>query len=163
MSAGERPFAFVPFCGVKNGDGVAGDGALRICGRCARELPIAAFRRHGEGYQSYCRGCQKEYDAAWYQANKAKRRAKVKEDRYVYLAWLDSLKEGRPCADCAQTFPPYVMEWDHLPGTRKAFSVADTRRAAFGKARVMAEIAKCELVCANCHRERTFRRRRQAA
>ena len=48
------------------------------------------------------------------------------------------------------------MEWDHLPGTEKTLVMSNTRRCAHGRARILAEIAKCELVCANCHRERTF-------
>jgi predicted Fe-S protein YdhL (DUF1289 family) len=76
---------------------------------------------------------------------------------------MDALKEGKPCADCGRTYPPYVMEWDHLPGTEKELVLADTRRSAHAKARILAELAKCELVCANCHRERTFGLRRKAA
>jgi hypothetical protein len=124
---------------------------------------VTAFGRYLAGRQSYCRQCQREYDAAWYRNNKAKRQAKVKADRLDYVAWLDSLKEGIPCADCGIDYPPYVKEWDHLPGAEKALVVADTRRAAFSKERILAEIAKCELVCANCHRERTFGQRRKAA
>lgn len=119
-------------------------------------LPTDAFRRHGGGYQSYCRACQKEYDAAWYRSNKNQRKAKVRADRKAHVDWLDSLKEGRPCADCGKLYPPYVMECDHLPGVAKELVIADTRRSAHAKERILAEIAKCELVRANCHRERTF-------
>jgi hypothetical protein len=136
---------------------------LRICGRCQTALPITGFRRYRDGYQSYCRSCQREYDAAWYKANKAKRKAKVRADRASHIAWLDSLKEGRPCADCGRVYPPYVMEWDHLPGTEKKLVLADTRRAAHARQRILDEIAKCELVCANCHRERTFSTGRRRA
>jgi len=98
----------------------------------------------------------KEYDAAWYQANKARRQEKVRADRAVHVAWLDSLKEGKACTDCGGHFPPYVLEWDHLPGFIKDLVIADTRRAAHSRKRILAELEKCELVCANCHRERTF-------
>jgi hypothetical protein len=55
------------------------------------------------------------------------------------------------------------MEWDHLPGTEKLFALADVRRSSHGRKRILAEVAKCELVCANCHRERTFGRRANEA
>lgn len=138
-------------------------GGLRRCGRCQRSLPRAVFARHGDGYQSYCRDCQKEYDAAWYRANKERRRAKVRTDREAHVAWLDSLKEGKPCADCGQAYPTYVMEWDHLPGVEKTLVIADTRKAAHSRKRILAELEKCELVCANCHRERTFGKRAKRA
>jgi hypothetical protein len=139
------------------------DPQLRRCGRCQRDLPFPAFGRYGARHQSYCRDCKREYDAAWYRANKAKRQARVRADRAAHVEWMNSLKEGRPCADCGQAFPPYVMEWDHLPGTEKTLVLADTRRAAYGRRRILAELAKCELVCANCHRERTFGQRRRNA
>jgi hypothetical protein len=138
-------------------------GKLRRCGRCKQLLPVANFARRGADYQSYCRACQKEYDAAWYQANKARRQQKVKADRAAHVAWLDSLKEGKPCTDCGGHFPPYVLEWDHLPGFIKELVIANTRRAAHSRKRILAELEKCELVCANCHRERTFGAKRRAA
>jgi hypothetical protein len=129
---------------------------LRRCGRCELELPTSAFARYGETFQSYCRSCQKEYDEAWYRANKRRRREKVRADRRAHVVWMDSLKEGKPCADCGQTYPAYVMEWDHLPGAAKTMVLSDARRAAHSKERILAELQNCELVCANCHRERTF-------
>jgi hypothetical protein len=49
------------------------------------------------------------------------------------------------------------MQWDHLPGFEK---LGDVSAAFWGRSRleVLAEIAKCELVCANCHTIRTFER-----
>jgi hypothetical protein len=138
------------------------DRKNRVCGRCKQTLPLSAFRRYGEGRQSYCRSCQKAYDAEWYRANRDRRRAKVEADRRAHVAWMDSLKAG-PCTDCGRTYPPYVMEWDHLPGTVKKLVLSDTRRSAHAKERILAELENCELVCANCHRERTFGPGRRAA
>jgi len=103
------------------------------------------------------------YDVAWYEANKARRKAKVKTDRLAFVEWLDSLKEGKPCIDCGRRYSTYVMEWDHLPDVVKTLVLADARRAAFSKKRILAELEKCELVCANCHRERTFGPKRKKA
>jgi hypothetical protein len=55
------------------------------------------------------------------------------------------------------------MEWDHLPGVEKTLVLANTRRAAHSKQRILAELEKCELVCANCHSERTFGQRTKRA
>jgi hypothetical protein len=136
---------------------------MKTCGRCNAELPLTEFARYGSGHQSYCRACKKAYDAEWYQQNREKRRGKVKADRVAMAAWLDSLKEGRECADCGVAYPSYVMEWDHLPGARKTFVMADVRRSRFSRGRILREVEKCELVCANCHRERTFRRIKDGA
>lgn len=61
----------------------------------------------------------------------------------------------RPCQDCGGTFPWYVMEFDHVRGQKK-FSIA--RATSRGINQVREEIAKCEVVCANCHAARTYHR-----
>ena len=68
--------------------------------------------------------------------------------------WLAELK-SRPCADCGGTFPPYVMDFDHV-GTDKSFTIS--RKIGANKGTLLSEIEKCDLVCANCHRIRTKRR-----
>lgn len=65
--------------------------------------------------------------------------------------------KSRPCADCGVSYPFYVMQFDHL--FDKEFNIGDAIRRSYGVKRVLAEIAKCEVVCSNCHAERTYRRR----
>lgn len=65
----------------------------------------------------------------------------------------------KPCADCGKVFPPAAMAWDHMPGTAKVSEVSLLVRRRFGKRAILAEIAKCELVCANCHAVRSQQRR----
>ena len=70
---------------------------------------------------------------------------------------VDKLKQ-RPCLDCGDRFPSCSMDFDHRdPGTKRYTISRMIGRA--GEARIMAEVAKCDIVCANCHRERTYRRR----
>jgi hypothetical protein len=68
------------------------------------------------------------------------------------------LKDMQPCKDCKQAFPAEVMEYDHV-GPDKSANVSMLVNQA-SPAKVLAEIAKCDLVCANCHRIRTACRRR---
>lgn len=69
--------------------------------------------------------------------------------------YLDKAKEG-PCVDCGVQYPPYVMDFDHVRGEKKD-KVSNVARSASIE-RLQAEIDKCDLVCANCHRERTHNR-----
>jgi len=70
---------------------------------------------------------------------------------------LDRLRD-RPCLDCEGRFPPCSMDFDHRDPTSKRFAV--TRMIGrTGTARILEEVAKCDIVCANCHRLRTFERR----
>ena len=62
-----------------------------------------------------------------------------------------------PCTDCGQEFHPEAMDFDHVRGD-KWKNISKIDRASEKKIRE--ELAKCDLVCANCHRIRTATRRR---
>lgn len=67
-----------------------------------------------------------------------------------------------PCADCLQHFPFFAMDFDHRNPIDKAFEV--TRMLGrVDTEKLLAEVGKCDIVCANCHRERTYRRRTASA
>lgn len=67
--------------------------------------------------------------------------------------------KDRPCEDCRQTFDPVCMDFDHRPGEIKAKGIARMIGDGATLEQVLAEVAKCDLVCANCHRIRTHERR----
>ena len=71
-------------------------------------------------------------------------------------------KKNVPCADCGQSFPPFVMDFDHVPERgRRSFEIS---RWASGNGKhdlIDAELTKCDVVCANCHRFRTASRAAQ--
>ena len=73
---------------------------------------------------------------------------KVKDFRF----WLNNLKSG-PCKDCGRSLHHAAMDFDHIRGS-KVIGVANMW--SWGRDKVLAEIEKCELVCANCHRIRTI-------
>ena len=66
--------------------------------------------------------------------------------------------KNHPCMDCGGTFPPECMDFDHVRG-EKVCGVGLLVEDTTGK--LDAEIAKCDLVCANCHRIRTKSLRRK--
>jgi len=70
--------------------------------------------------------------------------------------FIDSLKQGQPCIDCGIEYPPYVMDFDHRTGEDKLFNIGNAPGFAKSKTKLLAEVAKCDIVCANCHRERTY-------
>jgi hypothetical protein len=68
--------------------------------------------------------------------------------------------KSRPCADCGTEYPYYVMDFDHRPDEEKLVNLSNVRQRAnsWNTEKLMREIAKCDVVCANCHRERTHQR-----
>ena len=108
----------------------------------------------------------------YYEKNKATISAKAKakwalgnhpvEKRKAYnrkryqerKAIIDALK-AKPCMDCGNCFPPYVMDWHHRDPKTKVFKVA-TGLAYYSWAMIVAEVNKCDLLCSNCHRIREW-------
>lgn len=133
----------------------------RSCAKCRVPRPESAFHRSRSGKLSYCRDCRRAYDRNYYaERGKEARLARSRVRRIAARAWMVHLKAGRVCADCGGLFPPFVMHWDHLPGNLKTAEIS----AMVGNRRrdiVLAELAKCELVCANCHVMRTVARARR--
>jgi len=79
---------------------------------------------------------------------KANRRsAKIRE-------YLKALKEVTPCSDCGGNFPHYVMHFDHIRDKRDNIG----RLLGTGWRTIERELEKCEIVCANCHAIRTWKR-----
>ena len=76
----------------------------------------------------------------------------------AYLAqYLRDLKTKTPCVDCGINYPYYVMDFDHVRGKKHA-NVMELI-PTLDKKKIDLEIAKCEIVCSNCHRIRTHMRR----
>lgn len=75
---------------------------------------------------------------------------------------LNLLKLDRPCYDCGRIFPPECLDWDHLPGVEKRFTIGSQAQNHTFEA-VIDEIAKCQLVCACCHRTWTLLRCQRGA
>lgn len=59
--------------------------------------------------------------------------------------------------DCGESYPYYVMDFDHREGEHKVQIVSILANRGTLK-QVREEIAKCDVVCSNCHRIRTFKR-----
>lgn len=63
-----------------------------------------------------------------------------------------------PCLDCGRSYNPWVMHFDHRPGETKVGNIATMVRNN-QRTKVFEEIKKCDIVCANCHADRTYARR----
>ena len=134
---------------------------MRQCGRCNREKPVDEFawRRKTKGQRdSYCRPCRAAYKQEHYATNRQqyidaaqRRRRAIVFKRVRYL--VEYLRD-HPCVDCGET-DPVVLEFDHLRD--KEFGIGKGLRDREWRS-VLDEMAKCEVICANCHRRRTARR-----
>ena len=102
---------------------------------------------------------QKRYMATWYPKNKDRVMANGQRYQDRLRDWIDQQKVERGCMDCGYNLHPWVLEFDHRPGEQKVMAVSRMRNKSNHDA-IVAEIAKCDVVCANCHRDRTHERRK---
>jgi hypothetical protein len=139
-------------------------GELRRCGRCGKSKPLAEFawRRIKRGQRdNMCRPCRSEYGREHYLANRrhyieAEARRKQAKGR-ERMRFLVEYFRSNPCVDCGEA-DPLVLEFDHLEEELKSFDIANAIWDRNWQS-ILDEIEKCEVVCANCHRRRTARRR----
>jgi len=71
--------------------------------------------------------------------------------------YLREYKENLGCLDCGEKYPFFMLDFDHRPGEEKMFNLSHLRQFS-SMEKVLEEIEKCDVVCANCHRIRTWRR-----
>lgn len=136
---------------------------LVLCSRCGVLQPGSAFHESSKhGKQRWCKGCRREYDAAYWKRTR-QTRVQFRRLRQAELEqWHRKLKTETPCADCSGQFHHAAMHWDHLPGQLKRLEVSTLVHRGARRAAIH-EMTKCELVCANCHAVRTYERVRGVA
>ena len=130
------------------------------CSKCRKTRLMTQFgldERRKDGRKSWCQQCHVNGTMASYRRNNGRYVERARQSRKVIRAVLDKAKK-KPCTDCGNSYPPYVMDFDHRPGNRKSFGLANAVNSHKALLEIQEEIAKCDVVCANCHRERTHQR-----
>jgi hypothetical protein len=134
---------------------------MGMCSRCKRELTLQAFtfKRRATGLRhGYCRECSQQYlrdhyerNTEYYVLKARKRKCRVLAEAH---AWLLAYFQEHPCADCGEV-DPAVPQFDHADPSLKLLAVSVLVVRGFAWSTIEAEIAKCEVRCANCHMRRT--------
>ena len=120
---------------------------------------ILQLRSEGKSYNEIVAilGCSKGTVAYWLGENqKNKYKESSKKSRAEKQKKMFLLKSN-PCTDCKKEYHPVVMHWDHLDSATKIDNISRLIMNS-SWAKVLEEVKKCELVCANCHQMRTLRR-----
>ncbi len=139
----------------------------KICSKCGEEKLLQKFSKDSSrksGRASQCNQCRNSRD------QKTKRSHRTLKAECTRDSWIKRNCNGsptqernyalilreksKPCTDCKKCYPHYVMDFDHI-GTKNC-NVSSLKYGSLE--RLKAEISLCELVCSNCHRERTAKR-----
>ena len=116
----------------------------RLCPQCGVSKPLTPKYWHRNrsmrtGFNSWCKLC-------------------TMGGHKKHVGKIRALKEASPCHDCGHLYPFYVMQYDHRPDEEKTGDVSKMMYGSYSWERLVAEIEKCDLVCANCHAKRTWKR-----
>lgn len=104
---------------------------------------------------------RRAYARKHYRANKSvymqRARAHTGKVRAIVRQALVDHLLVHPCIDCGEA-DIIVLEFDHRPSSEKSFNIADAVARGYSLETTLAEMAKCDVRCANCHRRETYRR-----
>lgn len=146
---------------------ILGNAATFTCTRCHRDLPGEAFPPRAAGslfLHSWCRECFATFNRASYLADRERQVARIhanqRRQKAINRQMLRDYFALHPCVDCHETDPD-VLEFDHLRDKR--YDVSFMVQTGRSVPAILAEIEKCEVRCANCHRRVTRARKRAAS
>lgn len=92
----------------------------------------------------------------WYRKNRSRQKGKKKRRRRMLREWVyDYKREECECARCGEEHPA-CLDFHHVDAAEKTAAVADMIKRGFATDAIRAEIAKCEVLCANCHRKEHY-------
>lgn len=129
------------------------------CTICNEVKDISLFYKKLNGVTHRCNSCEKEYQQQYYITNRDKRIATAKHHAKKTIESnrklvIDFLKNN-PCIDCGET-DILVLQFDHREN--KKFNVSSMlsygHRPPSTK-KILEEISKCDIRCANCHQRKT--------
>lgn len=144
----------------------SGGWEIKVCTKCGESKSIDRFslvwpaKKDGK-IRPDCKDCVRERTSIAIKNNpdaQAERMRRVKEAASIRaMALVNEIKSMGSCVDCGED-DPVVLDFDHVRGV-KVCDISRMAHAGYRTWRIMEEIEKCEIRCANCHRRVTHKRR----
>lgn len=132
---------------------------LKICSSCKQLKWETAFTKKSDtkdGLQSTCKECSSIYRKAHYKAKPDYYIAKTKEARKRRLTEREEFKKDLKCQVCGES-RWWVLEFHHRDPKEKEYSIG--RKSTRSMRKMQEEIKKCDVLCANCHKDHHYQER----
>lgn len=125
---------------------------MKICNKCGTVQPLSEFGLN----RNTCKGCKREANKLWYQQNADYQKTKVKKrnkrHRKEVSLWYKEYKNNQACCLCGETCSA-CLEFHHTD-KNKEFNISDAAiKGSLSIRRIEREIAKCVVLCSNCHKK----------
>lgn len=115
-------------------------------------------KKHDCEFEKKCKACNREYQRKWFAANKEVQIKRVMQNAARHKQILQEVVESHllsnPCVDCQET-DMIVLDFDHVDPSQKEHSISKIITRGMSLEKLLKEIDKCVVRCANCHRRRT--------
>ena len=143
----------------------------KICRVCKRELPVCSFWKKtdtADGFHSICKECKAEYDkeyrkknkdkvkkhnAEYYVKNRRKCLDAIKRNRLEMSNMVSEYKTSRGCSLCGEKHPGCLVFHHRNPEDKEDSISHALSYHGWGKKKLINEMEKCDILCANCHRK----------
>lgn len=125
----------------------------KICNTCKDNKPLSEYHKNNtkkDGLSSMCKECRKKYIRIHYENNKQYYLDKNIEVRKEISEWFKKLKQTLKCEKCGEDHPA-CLEFHHINPEEKELEISKLVKVS--KKKVIEEIKKCIVLCANCHRK----------
>lgn len=127
------------------------------CNKCGETKIVDLFNKRYGKPQPYCRECNRSYHKDHYKRNKAVYKQDTADRRWQLRAnglqrIMEHAKDG--CVECGEK-DFRCLEFDHIDPSTKLYNVGQMASRGYSIKKIDAEVAKCRIICANCHRKHT--------
>jgi len=119
----------------------------KSCSKCGILKPFTEFHRdrsRKSGLYPVCKECRKK---EWQEG-----KSKTKKRQMKKLNWFYKMKKQLKCENCPED-RWYCLDFHHKNSDEKEAAVAIMLHKNYNKKKILEEIKKCQVLCANCHRE----------
>lgn len=139
---------------------------MKICTICKAEKEESEYNKNKsrkDGLNTLCKDCSQKRSRRYYEEKGEEHKKNVirrnKKHRKALQEFILDYLSSNPCKDCGNS-DLRVLEFDHLPEFEKKRDISRMIAASVSISTLQSEIIKCEVVCCNCHKIRTYSRRK---
>lgn len=126
---------------------------MKICTRCGEEKKDDDFsfkNKSTNKRSSACKVCQRVYHKEYYKDNKEVELKRSIVRKNIIKEWFREYKRSLNCCRCDEKHIA-TLQFHHLNPKEKEYSVSHMPSNGCSKNKILKEISKCIVLCANCH------------
>ena len=123
---------------------------MKTCTQCKITKEQTEFSKKRQSTQSICKLCARQNFKIYYHSNREEQRKRVTKQKRNIRSWLINYKQDKHCEHCFENHVS-CLDFHHRDPKEKKFSIAEASTYGFSISKILEEIAKCQILCKNCH------------